>query len=150
MAVKDGKDIFMSYQKTKQLNKTKDKKRNPRSERKTIENKLDTLSTKLCRAQGYCTICGKKGCVLNAHHFISRKYKGVRWYQPNLVCLCVHCHTFNFKFSAHKTPEAFEKRMVQLRGKEWLKDIEKKAREHKTWKIEELKQLLKETEEKLK
>ncbi len=138
--------MFTKQQQTKST-KVKKKSKNPR---KTLENKLDTLSAKLCRTQGYCTICGKKDGVLNAHHFKSRVYKGVRWYQPNLICLCVHHHTFDFKFSAHKTPEAFKARMIKLKGQEWFDDIEKKAVEHTSWKSGQLEEMLQDIKLKLK
>jgi len=126
------------------------KKRRKLSSRKTLENKLDKASTELCRTQGYCTTCGKKNCVLNAHHFKSRIYKGVRWYQPNLICLCVHCHTFSFKFSAHKTPEAFKKKMIELKGQDWLDDINQRAMSHTSWKIKDLEELLESIQKELK
>lgn len=140
----------MSYSKTNQLQNIKTKKRKKNTPRKILENKLDTISAKLCRMQGYCTICGKKDGVLNAHHFKSRVYKGVRWYLPNLICLCVHHHTFDFKFSAHKTPEAFKTKMKELKGQEWFNDIEKRAIEHTSWKSGELEQLLTTYKEKIK
>lgn len=119
----------------------KKKKRDPR---KTLENKLDKLVSEICRKQGYCTICGKKDGVLNAHHFKSRKYKGLRWYLPNLVCLCVHCHTFNMKFSAHKTPEAFENKMVFIKGMKWYVDIMTRSVKPAKFTIKDLEILLEE------
>lgn len=138
------------FTKADQLKNTKTKERKKNTPRKILENKLDTLSAKLCRMQGYCTICGKKDGVLNAHHFKSRVYKGVRWYQPNLICLCVHHHTFNFTFSAHKTPEAFKTRMIELKGQEWFDDIEKRAVEHTSFKYGELEELLEQTKKEIK
>jgi hypothetical protein len=120
----------------------KPKKRKKNSPRKILENKLDTISAKVCRMQGHCTICGKRDGVLNAHHFKSRTYKGVRWHQPNLICLCVHCHTFSFKFSAHKTPKAFKEKMIELRGQEWFEDIENRAINHTSWTTEQLETML--------
>lgn len=138
------------FSKAEQLQNTKTKKRKKNSPRKILEKKLDTLSAKLCRTQGCCTICGKSDGVLNAHHFKSRVYKGVRWYQPNLICLCVHHHTFDFKFSAHKTPEAFKAWMVAFKGHKWLEDIEKRAVENTSWKSGELEQLLEYIKQKIK
>jgi len=138
------------YTKADQLKQTKTKKRKKNTPRKILENKLDTLSAKLCRMKGACEICGKSDGVLNAHHFKTRGLKGVRWYQPNLICLCVHHHTFNFKFSAHKTPEAFKTRMLELRGQEWLDDIEKRAVSHTSFKFGELEELLEQTKKEIK
>lgn len=140
----------MSYTKSEQLQNTKTKKRKKNTPRKILENKLDTISAKICRMKGACEVCGKNDGVLNAHHFKSRVYKGVRWYLPNLICLCVHHHTFNHKFSAHRTPEAFKARMKELKGQEWFDDIEKRAIEHTSWKLEELEDLLTTYQEKIK
>jgi len=138
------------FTKADQLKNTKPKARKKNSPRKILENKLDDLAAKLCRMKGACEICGKSDGVLNAHHFKTRGLKGVRWYQPNLICLCVHHHTFDFKFSAHKTPEAFKARMIELRGKEWLEDIEKRAVEHTSFKYGELEELLTRYKQKIK
>lgn len=138
------------FTKADQLKNTKTKARKKNTPRKILENKLDTLSAKLCRMKGACEICGKSDGVLNAHHFKSRVYKGVRWYQPNLICLCVHHHTFNHKFSAHRTPEAFKTRMIELRGQEWFDNIEKRAVEHTSFKFGELEELLEQTKKEIK
>lgn len=133
----------MAYLKTSQLGKPKKKKkRRTLTHRQKIERDLDLLAPRKCREQGSCTTCGRDNGVLNAHHYKSRIYKGVRWYQPNLICLCVHCHTFSHKFSAHKTPEDFKRRMIELKGQEWHDNIEKIANDHTSWKVGELEQLL--------
>ncbi len=124
--------------------KAKKRRKKPRNERTTLENKLTNISAKICRLIGKCEACGKSNCVLNAHHFKSRKYHGVKWYLPNLICLCVHCHTFSFTFSAHKTPEAFRLFMIKRKGQAWADDIEKRAQDHKNWKLDELKAMLEE------
>ena len=121
---------------------TKKKKRKKSTPRTVIMNKLDKLSASKCREQGYCTTCGRDTGVLNAHHYKGRTYKGVRWYQPNLICVCVHCHTFGYKFSAHRTPEAFKAKMIELRGQAWHDDIQEKATNHKSWKMSELEVML--------
>ena len=113
-----------------------------RNKRRIIENKLDKAISRLCRQQGFCTLCNRKDLRLNAHHFKSRKYKGTRWYLPNLVALCIHHHVWNFHFSAHKTPEKFKKRMIELRGQKWVDDIEKRAMEHTKWLYQDLEELL--------
>lgn len=125
------------------------KKKRVKNERRALSNKLDRLVSMICRKKGECEICGRDQGVLNAHHFISRKYHGVRWYLPNLVCLCVHCHTFSHKFSAHKTPEAFKARMIELRGKEWADDLNLRAIGHGNYKLNDLKELLKELQLKI-
>ena len=132
---------MIGFAKSDQLKTRRVKPKKVKNERRIISNKLDKLASKICRKVGKCEICGKSDGVLNAHHFKSRKYHALRWYQPNLICLCVHHHTFNFNFSAHKTPEAFKARMVELRGADWLKDIELKAIGSGNFKLAELQQM---------
>jgi hypothetical protein len=50
--------------------------------------------------------CGKTE-YLAAHHFIRRGVKSTRLELDNGVTLCAGHHTFNYQFSAHRTPEAF-------------------------------------------
>jgi hypothetical protein len=44
--------------------------------------------------------------------------------------LCVGCHTFSSKFSAHKTPAEFVEWAIERRGEEWYDDL--KVRKNKT------------------
>lgn len=132
---------MLGYNKDQQVKKTKKRRKSASSERKTLSNKLDTLSSKICRLSGRCAICGKSDGVLNAHHFFSRKYKCLRWYLPNLVCLCVYHHTFNFTFSAHKTPEAFKARMIEINGQQWFDDLEARKQAKCSQSVEYLREL---------
>jgi len=63
-----------------------------RVNRKTLERRLDTLASELCRllAGGRCFHCGCDGH--EPHHIISRNHKRQRWNQYNLVYLCRTCH----------------------------------------------------------
>jgi hypothetical protein len=57
---------------------------------------------------GACLVCGKTE-YLAAHHFIRRGVKATRLDLDNGITLCASHHTFNYQFSAHRTPEAFDK-----------------------------------------
>ncbi len=115
-----------------------------KNERKALSNKLDTLVSKICRKLGHCEVCGKSDGILNAHHFKSRRLHGLRWYLPNLICLCVHHHVFDHEFSAHKTPEAFKERMTEIKGSEWRKDIELRAIGSGNIKLDEMRMMYQE------
>lgn len=77
------------------------------------------------REYGMCEKCNKT-TSLNAHHFYSRAIRSVRWDVENGFCLCVGCHVFSSKFSAHKTPAEFVEWAVKKRGEEWYESVQKK------------------------
>ena len=82
-----------------------------------------------------CEKCHKLS-PLNAHHFYSRSVRAVRWDLNNGFCLCVGCHTFSSKFSAHKTPAEFVEWAIERRGQEWYDDL--KNRKNKIAKYTDL------------
>ena len=88
--------------------------------------KLDTLWSQKVRQLGCCCVCSRWG-RLNAHHYVGRANRGVRWYIPNGFCLCVNCHTYGIR-SAHQDPEWFREKALEMRGKEWLDDLVEKSR----------------------
>jgi hypothetical protein len=72
-------------------------------------SKYDTQWSKIAREKTpYCEYC-KQTEGLNAHHFKGRSCKATRLMMENAVILCVSHHVFNHEFSAHKTPEKFER-----------------------------------------
>jgi 5-methylcytosine-specific restriction endonuclease McrA len=72
-------------------------------------SKYDVLWSRFVRERdGECLYCGKRE-YLAAHHFLRRGIKATRLVLDNGVTLCASHHTFNHQFSAHRTPEAFEK-----------------------------------------
>lgn len=72
-------------------------------------SKYDTIWAKFVRERdGECLYCGKKD-TLNAHHFKGRSCKATRLLLDNGITLCAGHHVFKSDFSAHKTPEKFEK-----------------------------------------
>jgi len=92
--------------------------------KKTLIKKLDKSWSNKVREYGMCESCGKT-TNLNAHHFYSRAIRSVRWDVDNGFCLCVGCHVFSSKFSAHKTPAEFVEWAIDKRGQGWydtLKD----------------------------
>lgn len=78
--------------------KKKVKKRNPL---KTLENKCDTIFSKLVRKRGYCQWpqCGKTE-GLQCSHIHSRTKMSVRWDLNNALSLCNGCHLYKW----HKHP----------------------------------------------
>jgi len=69
---------------------------------KGIDKKLDDAWSELVKLEWgvCCAKCGKTS-PLNSHHIYSRSNRSVRWNTTNGICLCVGCHTFSSKFSAH-------------------------------------------------
>ena len=95
---------------------------------KGVDGKLDTawsLLVKL-RAGNKCEVC-RKTQPLNSHHIFSRSNRSVRWDVLNGVCLCVGCHTFSSKFSAHKTPTEFTYWLIEQKGEDFLDRLRIKA-----------------------
>jgi len=110
--------------------------------RKTLVRNLDKVWSQAVRekADSQCEHCGKVS-PLNSHHFYSRSVYSVRWDIENGFCLCVGCHVFSSKFSAHKTPAEFVEWARETRSDEWyesLKDRKNTVRKFKNFDLEEL------------
>ena len=93
--------------------------------KRVLIKKLDTAWSDRIKQFGCCEVCGKIK-PLNAHHFYSRSIRVVRWDVDNGFCLCVGCHVFSSKFSAHKTPAEFVEWAIEKRGKSWYDDLKDK------------------------
>lgn len=93
--------------------------------KKSNIKKLDKSWSEKVREYGMCEKCHKLS-PLNAHHFYSRSVRSVRWDTDNGFCLCVGCHTFSSKFSAHKTPAEFVEWAIERRGKKWYDSLKKR------------------------
>lgn len=77
--------------------------------RKVRLSKYDKIWAQFDRERdGVCLVCGKKE-YLAAHHFKGRACKATRLILDIGITLCAGHHVFNHEFSAHKTPEAFER-----------------------------------------
>jgi hypothetical protein len=94
--------------------------------------------------------CAYKYCPngnLAAHHIKGRSCKATRFLISNGISLCPSHHVFNHEFSAHKTPEKFERwfkkefpeRWKQIRAKTKTIQTERQA-------ILEFQSLIKESE----
>ena len=92
--------------------------------------KLDTKGALIIKEdEGFrCEISGlQKGqCQLNSHHFIGRRYRSLRWWLPNGVCLSSSSHTLSC-WSAHENANWFRSEMLDRRGKKWLDDLVKRS-----------------------
>ena len=95
---------------------------------KGIDGKLDTAWAVLVKlmAGNMCERC-KKTKPLNSHHIYSRSKRSVRWHPDNGVCLCVGCHVFSSKFSAHKTPIEFIDWLRQSKTEAFIDKLRLKA-----------------------
>lgn len=102
------------------------------SKTRTIKiSKYDKIWSKLVRERdGKCLYCGKNE-NLNAHHFKGRSCKATRLILINGITLCAGCHVFSSVFSAHKTPEKFERWFKKTYPDRW-KQIRKEAQTMKT------------------
>ena len=97
---------FSKANQFKQLRLAGDKPR-----RKTIENRLDKLWSKVVRSIwakkigiGKCAVLGCQMLGNNPHHIIRKsKGKGLRWAPENGIVLCAGHHTLNTP-SAHNPP----------------------------------------------
>jgi len=117
---------------------------------KGIDGKLDTLWSELVKLEaGYkCEYCGRED-TLNSHHIFSRSNRSVRWDESNGVCLCVSHHTFNSKFSAHKTPTEFTYWLEKEYGRVFMDELTVKANSTKKWAKHEKEELKEELERKI-
>ena len=95
---------------------------------KGVDGKLDKAWSKLIklRAGMKCEVCHKTS-PLNSHHIYTRSKRATRWDVLNGVCLCVGCHTFSSKFSAHGTPVEFTEWLYEKRGTEFMDRLRLKA-----------------------
>jgi hypothetical protein len=118
---------------------------------KGIDGKLDIAWSRLVKLEwgSKCAKCGKRS-PLNSHHIFSRSNRSVRWDTDNGICLCVGCHTFSSKFSAHKTPTEFTYWLESIKGKEWMQERSIKAHKTMKWTKAEKEELLEELNKRIK
>lgn len=103
----------------------KDEEKLPFQVKKALSTKLDKAWADKVKEYGMCEVCHKTKS-LNAHHFYSRSIRVVRWDVDNGFCLCVGCHVFSSKFSAHKTPAEFVEWAIEKRGITWYEDLKER------------------------
>ena len=95
------------------------------AKRTTLRKALDEQWKIVMHQKGRCEVCGKT-TRLNAHHFYSRSALSTRWDLDNGFLLCVGCHVFSSKFSAHKTPADFVEWAIESRGIDWYENLKAK------------------------
>ena len=105
-----------------------------------LELKLDKLFSEIVRSKWYCEKCLTQNRKLNAHHIMGRKNKSTRRDINNWICLCVRCHVFNSKFSAHKTLNRFKAWIKKKRWEIYYDDLKLKSNQICNPNIEELEQ----------
>lgn len=113
-------------------------KRNPK---KTLENKLDKIFSKIIRKIGRCVKCAKTSS-LQCSHIHTRTKMSVRWDLHNAMCLCAGCH----KFWWHMHPiDAAEFAKVYLGDYNYM-SLNNRANSIKRWTISEMQELYQELE----
>jgi len=83
--------------------------------RKRQREKCDILWSQIIRRGRGCAVCGKKNCVLHAHHLIPKHCVFYRHHFENGVCLCYRHHAVDLAISAHSAVHAFEAWMQENR-----------------------------------
>lgn len=96
----------------------KSKKKSPTQiEKEKLIKQNDRLWSKIVRRKaGDVCVIDLKGGKIDAHHVISRQFWATRWDTRNGISLCVHHHIWDYKFSAHRTPEKFKKWYITTYG----------------------------------
>ena len=93
--------------------------------RKISIDGLDKKWGKLVRDRdGSCRYCGLT-TNLAAHHIFGRGRSGTRYVLDNGITLCPSHHVFNDTFSAHKTPEKFQRWVKKFLGIGLYKSLQK-------------------------
>lgn len=119
--------------------------------RTTLKKKLDATWSKVVRqrAGNRCEVCGLSGEVktLNAHHYIGRKNKRLRWELFNGVSLCYQHHVGG-KESAHEDIEWWKSWFKENRGED-LNLIKSVKNEIKKWDVWDMQEKLEELQEEL-
>jgi hypothetical protein len=106
----------------------------------SLTRKLDKLCSQIIRGRGYCAWCHTTD-GLECCHVFSRRYRSVRWYLPNLVCLC-HSH----HFYAHSNPVLFTEFIKEYLGEKDYEELKFRAKMILKYSIYDLETLLKSLE----
>ena len=101
-----------------------EKKPKRKTDRKALENKLDTLWAKAVKEKfnNRCAICGTDK-NLQAAHLWSRRNKSVRWDINNGIALCTRHHLF----WAHREPMEFANFAKTILDEKIIDELELKA-----------------------
>lgn len=141
------KALLQVLEGTPDTHTNKDKDDFPFQVKKALSNKLDKAWADKVKEYGMCEVCHKTK-PLNAHHFYSRSIRAVRWDVDNGFCLCVGCHVFSSKFSAHKTPAEFVEWAIDKRGISWYEELKERKNTLMKYKDADCEDLLEKIKEK--
>lgn len=110
---------------------------------KSLKREADKkLQEKVVRDNPRCLLCGDR--TFAGHHFIFKSQSNnLRYYQPNLVPVCIKCH---YKIHHRQDPEIINK-IIRIKGQAWADDLY--SRRHTICKMNKgyLKDILKELNE---
>jgi len=91
---------------------------------KSVRNQCDKLLTPLIKKMfPRCLLCGKDTEVAH-HHVHKSKSTRLRYEPDNLIPLCNSCH-----LALHMNESYHASRIVEKRGLEWFRELEKKKNE---------------------
>ena len=102
----------------------------------SLTRKLDKVCSAIVRGRGYCAWC-KKTEGLECCHIFSRRYRSVRWFLPNLVCLCHNHHFFS-----HSNPILFTEFIKDYLGDFQYEELKRRKEMIIQWSIPEMETLL--------
>lgn len=86
----------------------------------------------------YCVTCGKEASGVNLHagHYISRRYTSTAYSEENVHAQCAGCNKYG-----NGEPQKYREFLVDFRGEDVVKDLEKKMKETRKWTPQELEEL---------
>lgn len=115
--------------------------------RTTLNNKLDKAYSTLVRlrAGGRCEVCG--GPNPQAHHYITRRNRKLRWDPANGIAVCAGHHMFKNE-SFHKNP-VWARSWMRDHREDDLVHLEDVWYEIKKWTIEGKQEYLEEIEKQI-
>lgn len=90
-----------------------------------IEHELDGLFQELSVGKK-CIIpdCPNFACC--SHHFIKRWNRATRWLSENAIYLCNNHHLA----TEDKRAEIMEKKIIEIKGIEWARDLQQKSTQY--------------------
>lgn len=85
-----------------------------------------------------CFTCGKEvsGSNLHAGHYISRRYAATAYSEENIHAQCAYCNRFG-----NGEPQKYREHLIDFRGLDVVKDLEKKMKETRKWSPPELEEM---------
>ncbi len=127
--------------------KSKPKKKKPKNERKQLVKQLDDVVREICRKRDKGQPCGRCGKQMDedtwqVSHFIGRRHYALRWDLRNVAMQHAGC---NLRHSVDPNPYALW--IISKYGPEILVEFEEIKKKHTKFKIQELRDLLKELNE---